>query len=424
MAGANTGAISSGRRNYVVVLVLLITLVSFLDRQVLSILVEPIKRDLRLSDGQMGALTGLFFFLFYAAAGLPMARIADRYDKRKVMSVCIVGWSVANGLAGATTNFIQLAICRTMAGIGDAGCSPAITSVVAELFPPAKRPGIFAAVSAASAVGIGISLFLGGTLVEHMSWRVVMFVLALPGLLLAILVWTTMPPLAQTKKEDLPPMLATLTGLWRIPTYRALTVIIFFASASGFALIAWTAAMFIRTHGLSPSKAGLIVGACMSGGFLVGNMLCGYIANRLAARDPRFLPAILGASLIANVALALVALASSDLTMAVVAFAVMLVSGGFWAPIALTLTMGLARPQIRAVTASTFGIILSVGGAVGPVVVGIFADRLTPIYGVMSIRYAMAISLGGYFIAAIASAFVFKSLRNDLLTDEPITIGH
>jgi predicted MFS family arabinose efflux permease len=404
-------------RRYTVGLLLAITFVSFLDRQVLTILVEPMKKDLALTDSQLGALTGLFFSLFYAVAGLPMARLADKHNKRKLIALCIAGWSLATALTGAAQNFVQLALARTAVGVGEAGCSPAITSIVADLFPPHKRAGIFSAIAASSAVGIGFSVFLGGQLVEHMSWRTVMFVLAIPGVAIAILVFFTMP---LVKREDaaLPPMMATVLGLWRIPTYRAIAVAIFMSAMSGFAIMAWMAAMLIRVHGLPTSHVGMIVGACLSGGFLVGNILCGIIADRAAARDSRWLLVILGVSLLLNLPLGAIAFLSDNLNVAVASFALLLVSGGFWAPIAYAIGIGLVRPAIRAVTASTLGIILSLGGAAGPFLVGVLADRMAPSLGVESLRYALVIILVGYAIAAVVGFAAIPGLKRDYLPEQ------
>jgi predicted MFS family arabinose efflux permease len=414
---AQTASLSLGWRRYTVGLLLAITFVSFLDRQVLTILIEPMKADLHLSDSQIGALTGLFFSLFYAVAGLPMARVADRYNKRKVISICIAAWSLATAATGLAQNFVQLAIARTAVGIGEAGTSPAITSIVADLFPPERRASIFSAIAASSAVGIGFSVFLGGMLVEHFSWRTVMIVLAIPGALISALVLFTMPQLQRRQDEALPPLLATVAGLWRIPTYRALAVVIFSSAASGFAIMTWMAVMLVRVHALPTSQVGLIVGACMSGGFLTGNILCGIIADRLAARDSRWLLVLLGATLTINVPLGAIAFLSNDLHVAVAAFAVLMVSGGFWAPLAYTMAMGLVRVEIRAVTASTLGIILSLGGAAGPFLVGLLADGLSPSFGSESVRYALTVILAGYAIGAIAGFAAIPGLRADYLSD-------
>jgi predicted MFS family arabinose efflux permease len=417
---AQSAALSSGWRRYTVGLLLAITFVSFLDRQVLTILIEPMKADLRLSDSQIGALTGLFFSLFYAVTGLPMARIADRYDKRKVISISIAAWSLATAFTGMAQNFVQLAIARTAVGIGEAGTSPAITSIVADLFPPERRASIFSAIAASSAVGIGFSVFLGGMLVEHFSWRTVMIVLAIPGLLISALVLFTLPQPQRRQYEIPPPMGATLAGLWRIPTYRALAVIIFTSAASGFAIMTWMAVMLVRVHGLPTGQVGLIVGACMSGGFLTGNLLCGIIADRLAARDSRWLLVLLGTTLALNLPLGAVAFLSNELHVAVAAFALLLVSGGFWAPLAYTMGMGVVRPEIRAVTASTLGIILSLGGAAGPFLVGILADHFSDSFGNESIRYALTIILGGYAIGAVAGFAAIARLKDDYLADRPV----
>ena len=161
----------SGTRNYVLFLLLMLTILSFVDRQVLTILLDPIKHELALTDTQLGALTGVFFSLFYAAAGLPLARLADGREKRSFIAACIAGWSIATVFTGLAMNFVQLAISRTLVAVGEAGCAPATASLIGDLFPPNRRARVFSAMSAASAVGLGGGIFLGGSLSEHFGWR-------------------------------------------------------------------------------------------------------------------------------------------------------------------------------------------------------------------------------------------------------------
>jgi predicted MFS family arabinose efflux permease len=399
---------------YVIFLLMIITLVNYLDRQVLTILLEPIKAELRLSDTQLGVLTGLFFSLFYAFAGLPMARLSDTREQRSIISLCMVAWSIATGLCGLAQNFVQLAITRALVGIGEAGTGPAMSSVTGELFEPARRSRVFASISAASAIGIGLSVFLGGLLSEHLGWRVVFYIMAAPGLIVALLTYLTLPPSRRNLTREPPPsMRKALTTLLGLKGYRTLLAFSFCASAPGFAVMAWMPSLLIRALGMPATQVGAAIGGALTLGALSGNVVCGAIGPRLAAKDIRRLPLMMAVAQFATVPMTLGSIWAGNATLTVVLFGLTMFCSGFWGPATQTLSTGLATPHTRAVAASMIGVVISVGGAIGPVIVGALSDGLTPTFGTEAIRYGMSgVLVFGLGSAALAFA-LSRTIRDE-----------
>ncbi|MCB1643884.1 MAG: MFS transporter, partial [Pseudomonadales bacterium] len=183
-------------RNYALFVLTLVFTSSHIDRQIIGILLQPIKDDLGASDTMMGFLVGLTFALFYATLGMPIAMLADRSNRRNIIAIAIAVWSGMTAACGMVTSFWQLAIARIGVGIGEAGSNPPSHSMISDLFPPEKRAtamGVFA-------LGINIGLLFayigGGWISEHLSWRAAFLIVGLPGLLIALLVRFTLiePP--------------------------------------------------------------------------------------------------------------------------------------------------------------------------------------------------------------------------------------
>jgi len=407
----------NSQRNYLVLLLFLVSLVSYLDRQVLAILIEPIKHDLKLSDSQLGLISGLFFSLFFIVAGFPLARWADRGDRRFIISLCIGTWSIATAACGMAQNFVQLALTRAMVAIGEAGGAPASSSIIGDSFPPPKRPRVFALMSAGSAVGIASGIFFGGILSEHVGWRVVFVVLSIPGLALAALFALTVkePNRPNSFGSDTLPQnmgVAFMTFL-RLPSYLALVVITIFASAAIYAVLAWFPAFLIRVHGLSTGAAGLQMGIGIAVGLLAGNLACGEVSHRLGARDSRWLIWIVAAGMLACIPLAVLALTIESTPVAMVCFTLFMIANGFWAPPVSTLAIGLVDSRSPALISTTIPLYQAIGGAIGPSFVGFATEGFTGRYGVFAIRYALLAALGGCLVAGVTALFSSRIVARD-----------
>jgi predicted MFS family arabinose efflux permease len=270
----------------------LVMLVNYADRQLVSILVQPIKQDLGITDAQVGLLAGFAFSAMYAIAALPLAALSDRGNRRNIVVVCLMAWSAMTALCGLSSNFIQLFLARVGVGIGEAGGIPASHSMIADLVPPRKRSFAFAFYSAGASIGIGIALAAGGVLEGHIGWRNTFLLLGLPGLLLSLAVWMTV----DEPKRGLYAHLETLAPATKptrgaIRTLLADRVFLYLLIANWLAVLTvfgasqWTPAFIERSFGSSRSEIGAMLGATQSVSMLAGMILGGLLTDRLARND-------------------------------------------------------------------------------------------------------------------------------------------
>ena len=184
-------AFSSRYRYYVLALLTLGYVFNFVDRQVMTILIEPIKTEFGATDTQMGLLSGLAFAMFYATLGIPVARLADRWSRRNVLAISMTTWSSVTALCATATGFWHLLLLRIGVGIGEAGGTPPSQSLLADYFPPEKRAFAQGILATAPNIGILVGLFGGAVIAEAYGWRSVFLVFGIPGVLLAILIQLT-----------------------------------------------------------------------------------------------------------------------------------------------------------------------------------------------------------------------------------------
>ena len=226
-------SLSRTYRSYALALLVVVNVFNYLDRQILSILLESIKRDLQLSDTALGFLTGIAFALFYTFAGIPIARWADRGLRRTIMALGLAVWSGMTTLTGLAQSFTQLALARIGVGVGEAACSPPAHSLLSDYFPPERRGTALSIFSLGVPIGIMIGYLSGGWINQYFGWRTAFFVVGLPGLLLAVVVRLTLrePPRGHseslqtstsvTPADSFPDV---LRFMWRLRSFRHLSL--------------------------------------------------------------------------------------------------------------------------------------------------------------------------------------------------------
>ena len=185
-----------------IVLLGLIYMMNFVDRTIISIAGEAIRRDLHLSDLQLGLLGGLAFSLFYAALGIPLARLAERLSRVGIIASVTAIWSVMTALSGAAGSFAQLLLCRMGVGVGEAGFTPALVSMISDRFPEERRASAFSTIAIWVSVGAAVSATIGGWIVQNHGWRAAFIAMGLPGLVLAILLKMTIAEPARRNAGD------------------------------------------------------------------------------------------------------------------------------------------------------------------------------------------------------------------------------
>ena len=413
---------SMSARYYAVGLLTVVYTFNFIDRQLLSILQESIKADLLLSDQQLGLLTGFAFALFYVTAGIPIARWADRGNRRNIVALAISIWSFMTAISGLVQSYVQLLLARVGVGIGEAGGSPPAHSIISDIFPPERRARALAFYSMGVNIGILFGFLVGGWLNEFFDWRTAFFVVGAPGLLIALLVrYTLREPIRGLSEQrqgdgETVPVFDVLKLLVSRSSFRHMAFGAALNAFAGYSSSSWTASFMIRSHGMTTGELGTWLALILGLGGAIGVFSGGLIAERLARKDVRWymwLPAITGLICIPfMIANYLVAGAYTALVVSVIPGILFNVYLGN----ALAMTHGLVGLRMRALASAILFFILNlIGLGGGPWAVGVLSDFLAPTLGDESLRHAMLYLLP---IAMTWSVFHFymasRSLKHDL----------
>jgi len=280
---------------YVIAVLILAYTFSFIDRQILTLMVGPIRATLGISDFQLSLLHGLAFALFYSVLGIPIGMLVDRKKRTTIIAIGIAVWSVMTSLCGFAQNFVQLFVARMGVGVGEAALSPGAYSMISDYFPPHQRPRALSLYTSAAYIGGGIATMAGGALIALMPplnlpgvgtlqpWQAIFIVVGLPGLLVALLVATVREPRRTGLKVGAHPNFSEVRG--HLSTWRsAYGLLIIGYAVSGImwnGAIAWIPTYFIRHFGWTASQVSLPYGLITIGGGVGGINFGGWIATRL-----------------------------------------------------------------------------------------------------------------------------------------------
>jgi MFS family permease len=383
-------------RRYVLGLLLIVYIFNFIDRQILSILLEPIKQEIELSDTQLGFLGGIAFALFYTFAGIPIAHWADRGSRRTIIALGLFAWSVMTALTGRAHAFSTLILARIGVGIGEAAGSPPSHSLISDYFPPSRRGTALSIYALGIPIGAAIGNLGGGWLHEFVGWRAAFMVVGLPGIALALVVRLTLrePPRgyseglqAQTETES---MRNVILFMLRLPAFRHMSLGCALHSFVGYGAGLFLPAFFIRSHGFGVGEIGSWLALLGLTGGVLGTYGGGWLADRLGIRDTRWyvwVPAIatlLGIPL--GILFYLWPHPYSALALAI--------PGAILGPMYLgptfAITQGLVKVRMRALASAVLLFILNlIGLGLGPWFVGFLSDALVPVYEAESLRYSL-----------------------------------
>lgn len=379
---------------------------NFIDRQILSILLQPIKAELGLSDTAMGFLTGFAFAIFYATLGIPIAMLADRWNRRNILALSLGLWSTMTALSGLATNFWHLALARIGVGIGEAGGSPPAYSLISDYFPPERRAMALAIYSMGLPLGILFGFLIGGWVNDWLGWRAAFFIVGIPGLLFALVVRFAIrePPRGACEARAVaaaPPLREVIRFVW---SQRALRHAILGTMAVAFAnygFLTWTPAFLIRSHGLAVSTVGTYSALIIGGSGAVAMLLAGWGADRLARRDVRWLAWLPALIVLANFPGAIATLLAEPVWLTFALMTIPSAMGVMYLGPVLALMQNLVAPRMRAVSGAFFLFLVNlVGLGLGPQTVGIVSDALAPAHGVDSLRYAIIVVAAANLLAA------------------------
>jgi predicted MFS family arabinose efflux permease len=411
---------SAAAARYSVWLLTLVYMLNFVDRQIVNILAEPIKRDLGLADWQLGAMTGLGFAMFYTVLGIPMARLAERLHRGKIIAGCLIVWSGFTVACGLSTSFVQILMARIGVGVGEAGCTPSAQSLIADSVPANKRATALGTFSMGVPIGSLAGLVLGGIVAQSYGWRAAFMVAGAPGVLLALIAFATLrdprPSGTATDRSNLMPLSAVLAQLRRQPAFWWLGAGSALTAFVGYGQQAFYVSFFLRNYTPELTAAaeqigfagplafvgvalGIVLG--VSGG--IGTLIGGRLGDRYAGKEPGGYAMVACLSmLIAGPLLAAVFFMGSGFAILGL-LAVPLLFKNMWFGPVFAAIQGMIPQRSRSTATAIFLFVLNAGGlGLGALLTGAISDLFATSYGpAEGVRYALfATSLISFLSAA------------------------
>jgi predicted MFS family arabinose efflux permease len=412
---------TAARRGYTLLILTLVYVVNYLDRQILGILLPFIQHDFHLDDAQAGLLSGTIFAVVYASLGIPLASLADRFSRRNIITASLAIFSFMTVLSGYAVRYWQLLLARFGTGIGESGTAPAISSMIADLYPPEKRASALAFYSAGLNVGLLVGFFAGGWVLQHYGWRNALVASGAPGLILVLLlVFTIEEPArgaveAMKDREAAPSFWVTVRYLARIPSFRWLSLGCSMSAFGGYAGIFFIPKFLYVSHHMTPEEVGVALALLTGVAGAIGTYLAGVFADRLGARDVRwnmYVPIV--ATFFALPFAPVFYLAPSTLVALTAAVGPSLMGASYLGPsFAMTQAMVPLRMRAQAVAILLF-ILNMIALGLGPLTVGFVSDLLRPVAGNDSLRYALMTGMVTGTIGAFCYWRASRTLTEDI----------
>jgi predicted MFS family arabinose efflux permease len=395
---------------------------NFVDRQILSILLPAIRDEFKVGDTVLGLLAGTAFALFYVALGVPIARLADRVNRRNLVAAAVAIWSAMTALSGLAANVWYLALARIGVGVGEAGCSPPAHSMIADYYPPEKRSSAMGFYTLGISSGVMLAYLAGGWVAQNIGWREAFYIVGLPGLLLALIVrFTVVEPVrgALEGRQDTghqPTLVSVIRFLADRRSFLFMAIAAGLSSFVGYSVINFLPSFVVRSFEMEIASLGLWLGLIygFAGGF--GFFMGGYIADHIGRDGHRkALSFIAICMLITLVFYVAVFLTSSPVWCLLLYILPAATANVYLAPV-LSQTQSLVSLRMRSVASSLVLLVINIIGlAMGPPVTGMISDALEPVYGTESIRYSLL--LVSAVVLPIAAWCYFqagKSIDSDL----------
>lgn len=409
-------------RSYVLAMLVVVYIFNFLDRQIVTILAEPIKNDLGLNDTQIGLMTGLAFAVFYTVLGIPIARLADRANRVSIISVALVIWSGMTALCGVAQNFYQMLAARIGVGVGEAGCSPPAHSLIADYYPPEQRASALSIYALGIPIGSILGLLAGGWIAEFWGWRAAFFIVGLPGILLAIIVKLTllepirgMSDTSHMAGGEQPPLVETMVTLLRNRTMVHIAMGGALTSFVGYGLGQWLPAYFIRIHDMGIAETATYFGLVLGVASAIGTVLGGNLADRFARRDVRMYAWLPAAGVLLAFPFYVAAMLMNNPYVAIAIMVAPSLLNSLWLGPAFGTIQNLAPARMRALASAILLFVLNIIGlGFGPFLVGVLSDLLSGTFAENSLRYAILIATVAYFWAGAHFLLASRTLAEDL----------
>jgi MFS family permease len=432
---ASTFAASDTYRNYVLFILFVVYGLSYVDRQILSILMEPIRKEFNFGDTELGLLSGLAFAIFYATLGIPIARFADRHNRVNIIALSLALWSIATALTGKATSFGHLLLARIGVGVGEAGCNPSAYSIISDYYPKERR----ATAQSTYSLGVYFGQFLGyvaaGFIAQEYGWRYAFYIVGIPGIAMALIVKFTLrePPRGFSEPASYVPAppprtRAVLKKLATLPAFRNLSFASGLHALVAYGLNNYYSAFLMRSHGMTLAETSTALAVITLTGGLAGTYLGGKLSDIFSARnggDPRYQMWVPAIALLINIPVWLLALLlpGKYAVMAMMIPAIAL--GATYLGPSISATHQLVGVRERAVSGALLLFVLNlIGLGMGPTLTGVISDALRDNFVTAGMELETARAHGLKYalcimsIANIWSAFHYwragKTLREDI----------
>jgi len=408
---------TNGYRNYVLVMLTIVYVFNFVDRQILVVLQESIKADLGLSDTQLGLLSGFTFAIFYVTMGIPIARFADRSNRRNIVAVSLGLWSAMTALSGLAQNYVQLLLARIGVGVGEAGGSPPAHAMISDYFPPEKRATALSIYSTGIYIGVLVGFILGGYLNEYFGWRTAFLVLGIPGVVYALLFFFSVKEPLRGASENTAATAKSKESIWQVlallfskKSFAYLAAATALHTFCTYGLGNWIPSFLYRLHDMTSVEIGTYLGLIIGIGGGAGTFAGGYLADRFGKNNKQWYFKVPAFAIIISLPFTFGVYFLESTSLVLVSLAVVYVCYSTFLGPAIAITHALVPIELRAFSSAILFFVLNlVGLGLGPVVVGMISDFLAPTMGAESIRWALAST---FFVSLPAIAFFFIAARH------------
>lgn len=437
-SGAPSDAPSSATKTTVLFILVLVYTFNFIDRQILGILAGPIKQELHLDDGHLGWMSGPAFALFYTALGIPIAWLADRYNRVAIVSISLATWSFFTALCGLTivitawlapyaTSFLGVTMAfwvlffaRVGVGVGEAGGVAPSYSLIADYFPPSERARALSIFSFGIPIGSALGVLFGGLLAAKIHWTWAFIIVGAAGIVLAPLMWWLVKEPkrgqfdGQGAKPEAPAFTTVLKELSGKPSFWFLS---FGASASsimGYGLIFWLPSYFERSLAMPLVERSYYYAAILFLGGVAGIWLGGWLADKLGQAKRTIYALAPAIAFILTAPLYVAAVNTQDWVLAFVLFLIPQALALVWIGPVVAGVQGLVQPGARALASAMFLFINNlIGIGLGSLLIGLISKSLAAAYGAESLRMAIQYCLGFYVIAAVLMLLAARTIDRD-----------
>jgi MFS family permease len=412
----------SPERWYVLAVLTGVYALNIADRFSVSTLLEPIREELKLSDGGIGALTGPVLGFFYVTVGLPIAALADRANRRNILAAALAVWSAMTMAFGLSRSALQLVLTRVGVGIGEAGGTPPSTSILADKFPPAQRPMALTVFALGACLGAWLGSQVAGAVAERGGWRAAFLVLGAPGLVLALIVRLTVrEPVRGALDAHAPPARSsfadTLRFIRRQRSARHILIGAAVATLWSWGLIWWTPAFLERSHHLSVGEAGALLGPMHLIAGTASTLLAGWLVARPVAADPRYVVRLLAVAVAVCTVPSFLAYAAGSTRAATLALWVFMPGVYFFIGPILGVLQNVVPANMRATACALLLLLANVGNLViAPQLIGWLSDWFRSSYGAgtESLRWALLLLAPTGFWAAWHLWTAGRTIRADV----------